>query len=97
LPAIKEAIGRVIPVETLRYVAFSHVEADECGTLNQFLAVAPNAVPVCSRTAAMVSINDMADRAAARARRRRDAPARPPRSSSGTTRRTSPMAGSPDS
>jgi flavorubredoxin len=62
-PAVKEAIGRVIPVETLRYVAFSHVEADECGTLNQFLTVAPNAVPVCSRTAAMVSINDMADRA----------------------------------
>jgi len=59
---IKDAIAKVIPVETLRYVAFSHVEADECGTLNQFLAVAPNAVPVCSRTAAMVSINDMADR-----------------------------------
>ena len=61
--AIKEAIGRVIPIETLRYVSFSHVEADECGTLNQFLAVAPKAAPVCSGTAAMVSINDMADRA----------------------------------
>jgi flavorubredoxin len=60
---VKEAIGRVMPVEQLRYVAFSHVEADECGALNQFLAVAPAAVPVCSRTAAMVSVNDLADRA----------------------------------
>jgi flavorubredoxin len=61
--AVKDAIGRVMPVEKLRYVSFSHVEADECGALNQFLAVAPQAVPVCSQTAAMVSVNDMADRA----------------------------------
>jgi flavorubredoxin len=60
--SVKEAIGRVMPVEKLRYVSFSHVEADECGALNQFLAVAPQAVPVCSRTAAMVSVNDLADR-----------------------------------
>jgi flavorubredoxin len=59
---VKEAIGRVMPIEKLRYVSFSHVEADECGALNQFLAVAPRAVPVCSRTAAMVSMNDLADR-----------------------------------
>ena len=59
---VKEAIDRVMPVEKLRYVSFSHVEADECGALNQFLAVAPQAVPVCSRTAAMVSVNDLADR-----------------------------------
>jgi flavorubredoxin len=60
--AVKEAIGKVIPLSNLRYVAFSHVEADESGALNQFLAVAPQAVPVCSRTAAMVSVNDLADR-----------------------------------
>jgi flavorubredoxin len=60
---VKDAIGRVMPVEKLRYVSFSHVEADECGALNQFLAVAPQAVPVCSRVAAMVSVNDLADRA----------------------------------
>jgi flavorubredoxin len=59
---VKEAIGRVMPVEKLKYVSFSHVEADECGSLNQFLAVAPNAVPVCSGIAAMTSINDLADR-----------------------------------
>lgn len=60
---VKEAIGRVMPVEKLRYVSFSHVEADECGSLNQFLAAAPRAVPLCGQVAAMVSVNDLADRA----------------------------------
>jgi len=61
---VAEAIGRVLPVEKLRYVAFSHVEADELGSLNQFLAAAPRALPVCSQVAAMVSVNDLADRPA---------------------------------
>ncbi len=61
---VSEAIGKVLPLSTLRYIAFSHVEADECGSLNEFLAAAPNAVPVCSRVAAMVSVDDLADRAA---------------------------------
>jgi flavorubredoxin len=43
-------------------VAFSHVEADECGALNQWLAVAPGAMPLCGTVAALVSINDLADR-----------------------------------
>jgi flavorubredoxin len=60
--AVSQAIGRVLPVESLKYIAFSHVEADESGALNHFLAAAPGSVPVCSRTAAMVSVNDMADR-----------------------------------
>jgi flavorubredoxin len=63
-PAVSAAVARVIPLETLRYVAFSHVEADECGSLNQFLAAAPQAEPVCSQIAAMVSVNDLADRPA---------------------------------
>src|SRR5437016_12303220 len=61
-PLVCEAVASVIPVEQLRYIAFSHVEADECGSLNEWLAVAPQAVPVCSRVAAMVSIGDLADR-----------------------------------
>lgn len=61
--AVREGIGRVLPVETLRYVSFSHVEADECGSLNPFLALAPRAQPLCGRVAAMVSIGDLADRA----------------------------------
>ncbi len=60
--AVREAIERVIPVATLRHIAFSHVEADECGSLNQFLGAAPRAAPVCGQVAAMVSIGDLADR-----------------------------------
>jgi flavorubredoxin len=63
-PLVAEAIGKRMPLEKLRYVAFSHFEADECGALNDFLAAAPQAVPVCSRVAAMVSVNDVADRPA---------------------------------
>ena len=63
-PLVSEAIARVVALDRLRYIAFSHVEADECGSLNDFLAAAPDAVPVCSRVAAMVSVNDIADRAA---------------------------------
>jgi len=63
-PLVSEAIEKVLPLDRLRYVAFSHFEADECGSLNDFLAVAPEAVPVCSRVAAMVSVDDVADRPA---------------------------------
>jgi flavorubredoxin len=62
-PVVSEAIAAVMPVARLRYVGLSHFEADECGALNEFLAVAPNAVPVCSRVAAMTSVNDFAARA----------------------------------
>ena len=62
-PLVREAIGRVIPIESLRHISFSHFESDECGALNSFLAVAPNAAPVCGQVAAMVSVEDFADRA----------------------------------
>ena len=58
----REAMAAVMPVERLRHVAFSHTEADECGSLNDWLAVAPQAAPLCSTIAAMVSIGDIADR-----------------------------------
>ena len=60
--AVSEAIASVMPLAKLRYLSFSHTESDECGALNQFLAVAPEAVPLCSQIAAMVSIVDLADR-----------------------------------
>ncbi len=63
-PLVREAITAVMPIERLRYVGLSHFEADECGALNEFLAVAPLAVPLCGQVAAMVSLNDYADRAA---------------------------------
>ncbi len=61
-PLVAEAIEAVLPVERLRYVAFSHFEADECGALNEFLAVAANAEPLCGQVGAMVSVGDIADR-----------------------------------
>jgi flavorubredoxin len=42
-PLVRDAIGHVMPTERLRYIGFSHFEADECGSLNEFLAVAPAA------------------------------------------------------
>ena len=60
---VSEAVATILPVEKLRYISFSHVEADECGSLNEWLAVAPQSVPLCSTIAAMVSIGDLADRA----------------------------------
>lgn len=62
-PLVREAIARVMPVEKLRYIGLSHVESDECGAMNEFLAVAPQAVPLCGQIAAMTSMGDLADRA----------------------------------
>jgi flavorubredoxin len=61
-PLVSEAIAAVMPIERLRYIGLSHTEADECGSMNLFLALAPTAVPLCSQIAAMVSIGDLADR-----------------------------------
>jgi flavorubredoxin len=63
-PLIEQAVNSILPVKKLHYIAFSHVEADECGSLNEWLAAAPNSAPVCSNVAALVSINDIADREA---------------------------------
>ena len=61
-PLIAEAVGKVIPVETLRYIGFGHVEADECGAMNEWLAAAPRAEVAHGMTASMVSLQDLADR-----------------------------------
>jgi flavorubredoxin len=61
-PLVREAIAAVLPVERLRHIGFSHFEADECGSLNELLAVAPQAAPLCGQIAAMVSVEDVADR-----------------------------------
>jgi flavorubredoxin len=62
-PLVSEAVRAVMPLERLRYVGLSHFEADECGALNEFLAAAPHAEPVCGQVAALVSVNDYANRA----------------------------------
>jgi len=61
-PLVSEAVRAVLPLEKLRYLALSHFEADECGALNEFLRAAPQAMPLCGRVAAMVAINDFAER-----------------------------------
>jgi flavorubredoxin len=63
-PQVREAVTRVLPLERLRWISFSHFEADECGALNQFLDAAPHAVPLCGRLLAMLSVNDIARREA---------------------------------
>src|SRR5262250_551938 len=61
-PQVRDAVARVMPLDRLRWISFSHFEADECGALNEFLAVAPKAEPLCGKIAAMVSVSDYADR-----------------------------------
>lgn len=62
-PLVRGAVEHVLgDVAKLRYVSFSHVESDECGSLNEWLAVAPQAEPVCGAIGAMVSVTDLADR-----------------------------------
>lgn len=61
-PLVSEAAGRVVPVDRLRWITFGHVEADECGSMNQWLAAAPNAQVAHGALGCAVSINDLADR-----------------------------------
>jgi len=61
-PQVKAAVASLIEPASLHWIGFSHFEADECGALNEWLAVAPEAQAVCSVTGAMVSVNDFANR-----------------------------------
>jgi flavorubredoxin len=61
-PLVSEAIGRVIPLQTLRWIGFGHVEADECGSMNQWLAAAPGAQVFHGHLACNVSLYDLCDR-----------------------------------
>jgi flavorubredoxin len=59
---VSAAVAGVLPVESLRWISFGHIESDECGAMNQWLAAAPEAQVVHGMTACMVSLNDLADR-----------------------------------
>ncbi|HBO44204.1 MAG TPA: MBL fold metallo-hydrolase [Planctomycetaceae bacterium] len=63
-PSLLEAVGRILEPSAIRWISFSHFEADECGALNQWLEVAPSAEPVCTFVGAVVNINDFAVRPA---------------------------------
>ena len=61
-PLVREAVRAVLPPEELRYIGFAHTEGDECGSLDQWLTLAPRAQPLCSRIAAMTFGHDALDR-----------------------------------
>lgn len=61
-PLVSQAVARVVPLDRLRWIAFGHVESDECGSMNQWLSAAPRAVVAHGATGVMVSLNDLCDR-----------------------------------
>jgi flavorubredoxin len=61
-PLISAAVAKLMPVEKLRWISFGHVESDECGAMNLWLAAAPDAQIVFNRLGCDVSLNDLADR-----------------------------------
>jgi flavorubredoxin len=61
-PLVREAVSRLLPPERLRWISFGHVEADECGSMNDWLALAPQAQVAHGNTACTVSLQDLADR-----------------------------------
>ena len=61
-PSVREAVARLLPPERLRWIAFGHYEADECGAMNEWLLLAPGAEVAHGQTACQVTLNDVADR-----------------------------------
>ncbi len=61
-PLVAEAVARVVPVESLRWITFGHVESDECGSMNMWLAAAPRSEVAHGALGCDVSLNDMCDR-----------------------------------
>jgi flavorubredoxin len=61
-PLVSEAVSKILPIESLRWITFGHVEADECGSMNQWLAAAPRSEVAHGVIGVDVSLNDLADR-----------------------------------
>jgi flavorubredoxin len=61
-PLVSEAVATVVPVESLRWITFGHVEADECGSMNMWLAAAPHSTVAHGALGCDVSLNDLCDR-----------------------------------
>jgi flavorubredoxin len=61
-PLVSAALARLVPLERLRWISFGHIEADECGAMNLWLAAAPNATIVYSPLGTDISVRDLADR-----------------------------------
>ena len=63
-PAVREQLASIMDPAKLRWISFSHFESDECGALNDWLAIAPHAQPACNLVGAQVSVNDFSSRPA---------------------------------
>jgi flavorubredoxin len=61
-PLVAESVATVLPVESLRWIMFGHVEADECGAMNMWLSAAPDSQVAHNGLGCFVSLNDLADR-----------------------------------
>src|SRR5688572_15805054 len=57
-PAIREAVSTLIDPARLKWIGFSHLEADECGSLREWQTLAPHSTAVCSLVGKLVSIDD---------------------------------------
>src|SRR5215475_5866792 len=57
---IRDAIERVLPIAKLRWIGLSHIENDECGAINDFLAAAPHATAIASKIGARIGLGDSA-------------------------------------
>jgi flavorubredoxin len=58
-PVVRDAVATLLPPETIRWIGFSHFEADECGSLTEWQTLAPSATAVCSLVAKLVSVDDV--------------------------------------
>jgi flavorubredoxin len=58
-PAVRDAVATILPPETIRWIGFSHFEADECGALAEWQALAPSATAICTFVAKVVSVDDV--------------------------------------
>src|SRR5215467_5631203 len=63
-PQVREGVARILDPSKLRWISWSHFESDECGALNEWLAIAPNSESACGMVGALVSVNDFASRPA---------------------------------
>ena len=61
-PLVAEAVARVVPVESLRWISFGHVESDESGAMNMWLTAAPHAEVAHGALGCAVSLDDLCDR-----------------------------------
>lgn len=66
-PVVRDAVATLLPPETIRWISFSHFEADECGALGEWQTLAPEATAVCSLVGKLVSVDDVVARRPAQA------------------------------